>query len=149
LLAALVGAPKCSLMLVRTAEGAERKAALRQLIDSGRLDDIPGFLAESALSSDERQALGRIHPAFMGGEYLPDLMPDEVMVARITIASTTQDVVCVYARRTKHRTPQRHHGRRPSPSVRHGSVPPHQRRRTPHGRKSGHMSMQPSSGMRW
>jgi len=39
----------------------------------------------------------------MGGEYLPNLKPKEVMVARITIASTTQDVTCVYARRTKHR----------------------------------------------
>ena len=50
-----------------------------------------------------RQALGRIHPAFMGGEYLPDLTPNEVMIARITIASTTQDVTCVYARRGKNR----------------------------------------------
>jgi hypothetical protein len=30
-------------------------------------------------------------------------MPNEIMVARIVIASTTQDVTCVYARRTKHR----------------------------------------------
>lgn len=35
--------------------------------------------------------------------YLPDLMESEVMVARIVIASTTQDVTCVYARRGKHR----------------------------------------------
>ena len=89
--------------LLSRIKGAERKAALKRLIDSGNLDGIPDFLAESALSSDERQALGRIHPAFMGGEYLPDLMPNEVMVARITIASTTQDVTCVYARRTKNR----------------------------------------------
>lgn len=89
--------------LLSRIKGAERKAALQQLIDSGDLEGIPDFLAQSALSSDERQALGRIHPAFMGGEYLPDLMPNEVMVARITIASTTQDVTCVYARRTKHR----------------------------------------------
>ena len=40
---------------------------------------------------------------FMGNVYLPDLMPSEVMVARVTIASTTQDVTCVYARRTKNR----------------------------------------------
>jgi hypothetical protein len=53
---------------------------------------IPDFLAQSALSDSDRQALGRIHPAFMGGEYLPDLAQSEVMIARITIASTTQDV---------------------------------------------------------
>ena len=51
----------------------------------------------------ERQALARIHPAFMGGEYLPDLLENEVAIARITIASTTQDVTSVYARRGKRR----------------------------------------------
>jgi hypothetical protein len=39
----------------------------------------------------------------MGGEYLPDLLPNEVVIARITIASTTQDVTSVYARRGKKR----------------------------------------------
>jgi len=39
----------------------------------------------------------------MGGEYLPDLSVTETMIARITIASTTQDVTCVYARRGKGR----------------------------------------------
>ena len=33
----------------------------------------------------------------MGGEYLPDQKDDEVEIARITIASTTQDVTSVYA----------------------------------------------------
>lgn len=85
--------------LLSRIKGAERKAALKRLLDSGRPEEIPDFLAKSALSSAERQALGRIHPAFMGGEYLPDLMRTETMIARITIASTTQDVTCVYARR--------------------------------------------------
>lgn len=89
--------------LLSRIKGAERKAALKMLIDSGRLEDIPDFLAQSKLSEEERRGMGRIHPAFMGGEYLPDLMPDEVMIARITIASTTQDVTCVYARRGKDR----------------------------------------------
>lgn len=89
--------------LLSRIKGAERKDALKRLIDSDRVEDIPDYLAQSALSHDERAALGRLHPAFMGGEYLPDLLANEVMVARITIASTTQDVVCVYARRTKHR----------------------------------------------
>lgn len=89
--------------LLSRIKGAERKAALTTLIESGRLEDIPEFLAQSALSDEERKALGRIHPAFMGGEYLPDLLHNEVMIARITIASTTQDVTCVYARRGKDR----------------------------------------------
>ena len=90
--------------LLARIKGAERKAALKQLIDSGKLDQIPGFLAQSALSDADRKELGGLHPAFMGGEYLPDMTPDEVQIARITIASTTRDVTCVYARRGKHRT---------------------------------------------
>jgi hypothetical protein len=81
--------------LLSRIKGAERKAALKQVIDSGHLEDIPEFLSQSKLSDSERKAIGRIHPAFMGGEYLPDVLPNEVMVARITIASTTQDVTCV------------------------------------------------------
>jgi len=54
-------------------------------------------LARSELSETERQAIGRIHPTFIGGEYLPDLSQNEVMIASITIASTTQDVASVYA----------------------------------------------------
>src|SRR4029453_4622764 len=39
----------------------------------------------------------------MGGEYLPDLRSEEVEIARITIASVTQDVTSVYARRGRKR----------------------------------------------
>ena len=38
------------------------------------------------------------NPAFMGGNYLPLLEIDEVEVARITLRSTTADVIAVYAR---------------------------------------------------
>ena len=39
----------------------------------------------------------------MGGEDLPNMLQTAVEIARITIASTTQDVTSVYARRGKHR----------------------------------------------
>jgi hypothetical protein len=89
--------------LLARIKGAERKAALKRLIYAGQLDEIPDLLAQSALSEADRRALGRFHPAFMSGEYLADLKVDEVMIARITIASTTRDVTCVYARRGKDR----------------------------------------------
>jgi hypothetical protein len=76
---------------------------LRRLIDAGDAEAIPDFLSQSALSEHDRKMLGRIHPAFMGGEYLPNLTSKEMQIARVTIASTTQDVTSVYARRTKHR----------------------------------------------
>ena len=85
--------------LLARIKGAERKADLKRLIDARHLDEVPDFLARSALSEAGRKAIGRIHPAFMGGEYLPDLSQNEVMIASITIASTTQDVTSVYARR--------------------------------------------------
>jgi hypothetical protein len=89
--------------LVARVKGAERKAALKAWIAAGCVGHIPDFFAQSTLDDKERQALGRIHPAFMGGEYLPEMMDTEVEIARITIASVTQDVTSVFARRTKHR----------------------------------------------
>lgn len=89
--------------LLARVKGAERRTALQQLIGAGRLDEIPGFLAQSSLTASERQSIGQLHPAFMGGEYLPDLAEHEVEIARITIASTTQDVTSVFARRGKRR----------------------------------------------
>jgi hypothetical protein len=85
--------------LLSRIKGAGRRAALRRLVDQGQLGRAPALLADSALSPADRHSLGAIHPAWMGGEYLPDLAPEEVMIARIVIASTTQDVTCVYARR--------------------------------------------------
>ena len=89
--------------LLARIKGAERKAALKAWIAARFVGHIPDFFAQSSLSDEERQALGRVHPAFMGGEYLPEMLDTEVEIARITIASVTQDVTSVFARRTKHR----------------------------------------------
>jgi hypothetical protein len=89
--------------LLSRVKGAHRRAALRQLIEAGRLDEAPDILVQSALSEAEREIIGRIHPAFMGGEYLPNLESSEVEIARITIDSTTRDVTSVFARRGKKR----------------------------------------------
>jgi hypothetical protein len=56
------------------------------------------FLADE-LDQPDRAALGAIHPSWMGGEYLPDYLPGEVEIARIVLASVTQDVVSIRARR--------------------------------------------------
>jgi hypothetical protein len=48
-------------------------------------------------------ALGRLHPSFMGGEYLPDRRDTEAEIARLNIDSTTSDVTSVYARPGKDR----------------------------------------------
>jgi hypothetical protein len=89
--------------LLARIKGAERRRAVEQLLAAGRHDELIAFLGRSALDEDERRAIGRLHPAFMGGEYLPDLAEEEVEIARITIASVTQDVTSVFARRGKRR----------------------------------------------
>ena len=80
-------------------KGADRRARVERMYADGREDEIAPELMDPVLSDAARKALGSIHPSFMGGEYLPSLGTDEVEVARISIASTTQDVTCVYARR--------------------------------------------------
>lgn len=62
----------------------------------------PGLL-EEALSSENRRALARIHPSFMGGEYLPGYQAGEVEMVRVELASTTADVISLRARRSGQR----------------------------------------------
>lgn len=84
--------------LASNIKGAERKALYERLLkegDSGACDEL---LTQSSLTVEQRR-MANTHPAFMGGEYLPDCDANEVEIARITIASTTQDVTCVYAKR--------------------------------------------------
>jgi hypothetical protein len=84
--------------LKNSIHGEERRRIVAQLIDEGRLDELPAALGQKQLSEAERNALGWIHPAFMGGEYLPPDDELEVEVARITLRSTLSDVTCVRAR---------------------------------------------------
>ena len=87
--------------VVSSIKGAERKAYVKEMFAEGREGEIPGDVIQPALQPELRQATGAIHPWLMGGEYLPDQQDNEVEIARITIASTTRDVTCVYACRAK------------------------------------------------
>ena len=75
------------------------RAHLRELLASERHDEVARILREEGVSDHECRALERIHPLFMGGNYLPNSRPGEVEIARIQIYSTTGDVAAVYARR--------------------------------------------------
>jgi hypothetical protein len=44
--------------------------------------------------------VSRMHPMLMGGEYLPDYEEEEVEIARVSLDSTTADVISIRARRT-------------------------------------------------
>ena len=84
--------------LISDIKGAERRKMYERALEVGNADLVDAMLLQPALSSEDRSAFAGIHPAFMGGEYLPDTEGREVEIARITIASTTQDVTCVYAK---------------------------------------------------
>ena len=84
--------------LISDIKGAERRKVYERALEDGNTDLIDASLLQPALSPEDRSAIAGIHPIFMGGEYLPDTDGREVEIARITIASTTQDVTCVYAK---------------------------------------------------
>ena len=86
------------IFLASDIKGAERRKYYEWLLESGDQEAIDDFVLNSSLSDRERRAAGSFHPAFMGGEYLPDCKPLQVEIARIGIASTTSDVTCIYAR---------------------------------------------------
>jgi len=66
--------------------------------NAGRLEDLDAALLNDELDEDTRTSLGRIHPSFMGGEYLPSPLLGEVEIARICLRSTTSDVITLRAR---------------------------------------------------
>jgi hypothetical protein len=78
-------------------KGANRRELIAGVLANDPTEEIPPVLLQHALPEPVRSFLGSRHPSDLGGEYLPDLVGQEVEVARITIQSTTQDVSCVYA----------------------------------------------------
>lgn len=87
-------------------KGEVRRNIIREALEVGgvqELNKIGPQIASDNLSECERQAWGSFHPRMMGGEYLPDPCPNEVEIARITLDSTTMDVIAIMARKTKHR----------------------------------------------
>ena len=78
--------------MVRDFVRGEAPAALGEIGDH--------YLADT-LSEADRISLGRVHPHFMGGEYLPPFLHGEVVIARIVLQSVTMDVYSIRARRRR------------------------------------------------
>jgi len=78
--------------------GQARRHIARKRAAQGE-DPSPELLV-GALTDDDRTAIGRIHPMFMGGEYLPRMKKCEVEIARISLRSVTADQISVRARRS-------------------------------------------------
>jgi uracil-DNA glycosylase family 4 len=86
-------------MLLANIKGEHRRRNALELIREGRLDALEQWLISEKLSPELRELAGRIHPMFMGGEYLPDCEQGEVEVARVSLESTTADVISIRAKR--------------------------------------------------
>jgi len=89
--------------VIAAIKGERRRNAIRAAFDANTMTPLDEHYATPVLQEEDRRALGRLHPSFMGGEYLPNRQETEVEIARINIDSTTSDVTSVYAKAGKSR----------------------------------------------
>jgi hypothetical protein len=85
-------------LILRHVKGTNRRQMIRDYWEAGALKALDDQLLKDTLTEAERQRLGRIHPSFMGGEYLPDFDIGEEEIVRVELESTTSDVISVRAR---------------------------------------------------
>jgi hypothetical protein len=78
--------------------GKVRKELIKHALQNG--ETVPSEYLKSSLSADLKQSIGSIDPSFLGGEFLPELGEDDVIIASINLKSTTSDVIAVIARLT-------------------------------------------------
>jgi hypothetical protein len=68
------------------------------MLEKGTLDELPKELLKNTLCAEARDSFGRIDPACVGGEYLPDYGLGETEIARLELRSMTADVISFRAR---------------------------------------------------
>jgi hypothetical protein len=78
-------------------KGTRRRQMIRDYWEAGVIVELEKDLLHDCLSEEQRNRLGKIHPSFMGVEYLPDYTEGETEIARIELESTTADVISVRA----------------------------------------------------
>jgi hypothetical protein len=83
---------------LRNVVGENRRQLIRDHWARGDLAALDPRLLADETDDDTRRRLGRIHPSFLGGEYLPGYLLGEVEIARIVLRSTTSDVISLRAR---------------------------------------------------
>ena len=84
--------------ILRNITGESRRQKITDYWNEGRLEELDPSLLRDEPDNDTRTRLGRIHPSFLGGEFLPPYLPGEVEIARICLRSTTSDVITLRAR---------------------------------------------------
>jgi hypothetical protein len=84
-------------------QGTVRGKAIKAALEDGDLASVPPNVIAGQLDEVTRQAIGRLHPALMGGEYLPSLDTRDIEIARIELGSVMGDVISIRAREGKSR----------------------------------------------
>jgi hypothetical protein len=77
-------------------QGEGRRRMVEAALRAG--ETVPEEVLAGKLSSKGLDAISAIHPSLMGGEFLPELRPGEVEIARVVLASVTCDVISLRAR---------------------------------------------------
>jgi hypothetical protein len=85
--------------ILRNVKGTNRRQMITDYWNAGKIEELEPPLLADDTNPRLRGFLESLHPSFMGGEYLPDLRPTEVEIARIDLQSTTSDVISIRARR--------------------------------------------------
>jgi hypothetical protein len=84
--------------ILRNVKGQMRRQIIRDHWNADTLENLdPAFLADET-DPKLRRMLERLHPKFMGGEYLPRFLPTEVEIADISLQSVTSDTISIRAR---------------------------------------------------
>ena len=78
-------------------KGEMRRKIIQQAMSDGKFELLPASLFSDELSDEERQLISQIHPAFMGGEFLPGYRDTEVEIARVSLESVMADVISLRA----------------------------------------------------
>lgn len=84
-------------LVLQNIKGTQRRNLIRDYWNAGRFQELEDVLLQDDLTAAQRDSLGRIHPAFLGGEFLPPARRGEVTIVRVDLKSTTSDVIEVRA----------------------------------------------------
>jgi len=84
--------------ILRNITGENRRQMITDYWQAGKIEELDPALLRDEAPPDTVRRLGRIHPSFLGGEYLPPYLPGETEIARICLQSTTSDVISLRAR---------------------------------------------------
>ena len=85
--------------ILRNVKGTNRRQMITDYWNAGKIEELEPTLLADNTNPRLRGFLESLHPSFMGGEYLPDLLLSEVEIARIDLQSTTADVISIRAKK--------------------------------------------------